>query len=84
MENPKKQKSQKTPKAPKAIDLTIRLISETPRPDEDGRYTFRASFPRQGVPDLSIRARTSKAARAVLEDFLYNEMEDGDEIEADD
>lgn len=77
-------KTKENRKIPKTVDLNIRLIVEKPGTDEDGRWTFYATFPRLGVPDFRIKARDSKEAKWALESYIYNELDFNDEIVADD
>jgi len=76
--------AKKKPKLPKVLELRIRLLVRWPEPDAEGRWAFTAALPRQGVPAFTIKAKTAKEARRVLEDYIYNELDCRDDVVADD
>lgn len=78
-----KKKMEIKPKIPKTVELRLRLVPDSPKPMPDGRWRFRVAVGANGMPDFSILARTSKSAKQALADYAYNELDGGNEIEAD-
>lgn len=78
----KKTKESK-PRIPNTVELRLRLSPDSPKPLPDGRWRFRVVVGANGTPDFSIIARSAKAAKNTLADYVYNELEGGNEIEAD-
>ena len=65
----------KQAKVPPSLDTRIRIICEFVNPDENGDYTFYPVFPTIGTPDFRIKAKTSKEAREMLVDYIFNELD---------
>ena len=66
---------------PKAIELRIRVALMHPEPIDNEYWQFYCSFPRQGSPDTQIVAKTAKQAKEMLEDLLYNKLNEHDNLE---
>lgn len=66
---------------PKAVELRIRIVPMNPEPIDNEYWQFYCSFPRQGSPDTQIVAKTAKQAKEMLEDLLYNKLNEHDNLE---
>lgn len=66
---------------PKTAELRIRIIPLHPKPLGDGRWQFCCEFPTLGSPGVRIVAKDAKDAKAVLGEYLYNELDGRDDLE---
>lgn len=61
-------------KSPKVVELRIRLLHEL-KPDKDGFWRFAPVLPNEGTCDMRIVTKTPKKAKDLLEQWLFNWMQ---------
>lgn len=66
---------------PKPVSLTIRIYPEfTEVLEDDGRRRFVCMLPHLGFTDIRIIADNINQAKSVLEEYLYNELNNHDDL----